>query len=71
MRWSSLHVSDNSVTHFDTFGVEQLFAAKYHDKYLQNTGLLIHIGFMADFTSLFSPHIFEKNDKVIPNYFLK
>ena len=80
MRWASLRVSDNSMTYYcDNFGVEHIpkemkknyLQQKYHDKYLQNTGLLIHIGFMAEFTSLFSPHIYEKNDKVTLNYFFK
>ena len=90
--WIALHVKNNEVIHFDSFGVE--YVPKEIKKFIghKNTKINIFriqadnsimcgyfcIGFidflfagksLINFTSLFSPYDFKKNDEIILNYF--
>ena len=90
--WVSLHMNNNSVTYFDSFGVEHI--PKEIKKFIGSKNVIANIfriqaydsimcgyffiGFidcmlkgktLTDFTNLFSPNNFKKNDDIILNYF--
>ena len=93
--WIAFYANGNSLTYFDSFGVEHfpkeikkvignknikanIFRLQACDSIMRRQQLRIGIiDFMfrgtnlADFTNLFSPHKFKKNDEVIFNYFMK
>ena len=91
--WIALYVNNNTVTYFDSFGVEHI--SKEIMKFIDNKSIITNIfriqaydsvmcgyfciGFidfvfngnsLTDFTNLFSPNDFRKNDDIILNYFL-
>ena len=90
--WIALHVNNNNVTYFDSFGVEHI--PKEIKKFIGNKNIIRNIyrvqaydsiiyrnfciGFidfllkgknLLDYTNLFSPNDYEKNDKIILKYF--
>ena len=90
--WIALHVNDNNVTYFDSFGVEHI--PKEIRKFVGNKNIITNIyrvqaynsimcgyfciGFvdfmlngksLLEYTNLFSPNEYEKNDKMILKYF--
>ena len=80
--WIALYVKDNEITYFDSFGVEHV--PKEIKKFIENKNIktitcgylrIEFIDFMLagrsliDFTSLFSPYDFTKNDDIILSYF--
>ena len=90
--WVSLHVNNNDVTYFDSFGIEHI--PKEIKKFVKNKNIKTNIfrvqandsvmcghfciGFvdsmfkgktLTEFTNLFSPNDFKKNDDIILPYF--
>ena len=88
-----LHVNDNNVTHFDSFGVEHIpkeiktfinnkkiktniFRIQGYDSVMCGYLCVGFIDFMfkgktlTEFTNLFSPNNFEKNDDMALKYFM-
>ena len=90
--WIALHVKDNEVIYFDSFGVEHI--PKEIKKFIGHKNIKTNkfriqadnsiicgyfcIGFidfmvtgksLIDFTGLFSPYDFKKNDDIISRYF--
>ena len=91
--WVALHVNNNDVTYFDSFGVEHvpkeikafiknksiktnIFRIQAYDSVMC---LYFSIGFidfmfkgktLTEYTNLFSPNNFEKNDGIILKYFM-
>ena len=90
--WIALHVNDDNVTYFDSFGVEHI--PKEIRKFVGNKNIITNIyrvqaynsimcgyfciGFvdfmlngksLLEYTNLFSPNEYEKNDKMILKYF--
>ena len=86
-------VDDNSVTYFDSFGVEHIpkeirefinnkniktniFRMQTYDSIMWRYFCIGFIDFMlagktlTEFTNLFSPNNFKKNDDIILNYFM-
>ena len=93
IHWVALHVKNNNVTYFDSFGVEHI--PKETKAFIKNkiiktnifriqvydsvTGTYFCIGFidfmfkgktLAEYTNLFSPNNFKKNDDKILKYFM-
>ena len=92
--WVALHVHNNDVTYFDSFGVEHnpkeirtfidhslsittsIFRIQAHDSIMCRYFCIGFIDFMlagktlTDFTNLFSPNNFKRNDDIILNYFM-
>ena len=92
--WVALHANNNSVTCFDSFGVEhipkEIKAFIGHSLSITTNIFRIHaydsimcryfcIGFidfmlarktLTEYTNLFSPNNFKKNDGIILNYFM-
>ena len=89
--WIALYASINSVTYFDSFGVEHI--PKEIKKFIEESAITpniyrlqaydvvmygdFYIGFidfmrkgksLTDFTNLFSPNNFKKDDDIITNY---
>ena len=90
--WVALHVDNNNVTYFDSFGVEHIpkemrtfinnkniktniFRIQAYDSVMCGYFCIGFIDFMlagktlTEFTNLFSPNNFKKNDDIILNYF--
>ena len=92
-RWIALYVNTNTVTYFDSFGVEHI--PKEINNFINNKNIIANIfriqaydsvmceyfciGFidfkfkgnsLTDFTNLFSPNNFQKNDDIILSYFV-
>ena len=81
--WIAFYVNNENVTYFDSFGVE--YIPKKIKKFINDKNIIANIfrlqaydsvlcgcfciGFI-DFTNLFSPNNFKKNDDIILNYFL-
>ena len=90
--WIALYVQNNSVTYFNSFGVE--YIPKEIKKFIKNKNITTNtfriqaydsimcryfcIGFidfmlagkkLTDYTNLFFPYDFKKNDNIILNYF--
>ena len=88
-----MHVLNNNVTYFDSFGVEHIlkeikilidksiavaniFRIQAYDSVMCGYLCIGFIDFMlkgktsTDFTNLFSPNNFNKNDDIILNYFI-
>ena len=90
--WIALYVQNNSVTYFNSFGVE--YIPKEIKKFINNKNITTNIfriqaydsimcryfciGFidfmlagkkLTDYTNLFFPYDFKKNDNIILNYF--
>ena len=81
--WIAFYVNNENVTYFDSFGVE--YIPKKFKKFINDKNIIANIfrlqaydsvlcgclciGFI-DFTNLFSPNNFKKNDDIILNYFL-
>ena len=91
--WVALHVNNNDVTYFDSFGVEHIpkeiktfignkniktniFRIQAYDSIMCRYFCIGFIDFMlagktlTEFTNLFSPNNFKKNDDIILNYFM-
>ena len=92
--WVDLHVYDNNVTYFDSFGVEHIpkeikafincslsittsiFRIQAYDSIRCGYFCIGFIDFMlkgktlTEYTYLFSPNNFKKNDDIILKYFL-
>ena len=91
--WIALHLKNNDITYFDSFGVEHI--PKEIKAFIKNRDIktnifriqacdsimcgYFYIGFinfmlkgksLADYTNLFSPNDFKKNDDTILNYFM-
>ena len=91
--WIGLYVNNETVTYFDSFGIEDIL--KEVKKFIGNGNIISNIyriqnydsimcGYfcigsidymfkgksLADYTNLFSPNNFKKNDDIILNYFL-
>ena len=93
----ALHVKNNDITYFDSFGVEHIpkEIIKFINRPSQNKNIMTNIfrikaydstmcgyfciGFinfmfkvksLTDYTNLFSPNDFKKNDDTILNYFM-
>ena len=86
-----MYILNNSVTYFDSFGVEHIpkeietfignknitniFRIEVYDSIICGYFFIGFIDFMlegknlTDFTNLFSPNNFKKNDDIILNYF--
>ena len=88
-----MHVHNNGVTYFDSFGVENIpkevktfidrslsittniFRIQAYDSIMCGYFCIGFIDFMlagkklTDYTNLFSPHDFKKNDNIILSYF--
>ena len=93
--WVALYVNNNSVTYFDSFGVEHIpkemktfigrslsittniFRIQAYDSIMCRYFCDGFIDFMlarktlTEFTNLFSPNNFKKNDGIISNYFMR
>ena len=83
IHWVALHVNNNNVTYFDSFGVEHI--PKEIKEFVKNKNITANIfriqaydsvmcgyfsvGFI-EFTNLFPPNNFEKNDDLILKYFM-
>ena len=88
-----MHVNNNDVPYFDSFGVEQIskeiktfinnknmktniFRIQAYDSVMFGYFCIKFIDFMfkgktlTEFTNLFSPNNFEKNDDIILKYFM-
>ena len=88
-----MHVHNNDVIYFDSFGVEHIrteiktfinnkniktniFRIQPYDSIMCRYFCIGFIGFMlagktlTEFTNLFSPNNFKKNDDIILNYFM-
>ena len=88
-----LHVNDNNVTYFDSFGVKHIpkeikafiknkniktniFRVQAYHSVMCGYFCIWFIDFMfkaktlTEYTNLFSPNNFEKNDGIILNYFV-
>ena len=92
--WVALHVNNNDVTYFDSFGVEHIpkenkkfieqslsittniFRMQAFDSIMCGYFCIGFIDFMlagktlTEYTNLFSPNNFKKNDDIILNYFM-
>ena len=92
--WGFLYVNNNSVTYFDSFGVEHIpkEIKAFIDRSLSITTIIFRIpgynsimcgyfciGFidfmlagktLTEYTNLFSPNNFKKNDDIILKYFM-
>ena len=91
--WIALWVDNNSITYFDSFGVEyipkeikafiknrniktNIFRIQAYDSIMCRYFCIGFINFMlagkklTDYTNLFSPYDFKKNDNIILNYFM-
>ena len=92
--WVALHVNNNDVTYFDSFGLEHvpkdikafighslsittnIFRIQANDLVMCRYFCIGFIDFMlkgktlTDFTNLFSPNNFKKNDNLILKYFM-
>ena len=91
--WTALYSLNNSVTYFDSFGVEHnskeikkfignkiiktsIFRIKVYDSIMCGYFCIGFIDFMlagktiTDFTNLFSPNNFKRNDDITLNYFM-
>ena len=92
--WVSLHVNNNDVTYFDSFGVENIpkkietfighslsittniFRIQAYDSVIFIYVCIGFIDFMfkgktlTEYTNLFSPNSFKKNDDIILKYFV-
>ena len=91
--WIALYVKNNTITYFDSFGVEHI--SKEVKKFIGNKNIIANIfrtqaydslmcryfciGFinfmfkgksLTDYTNIFSPNNFKKNDGIILNYFM-
>ena len=91
--WVALHVNNNNVTYFDSFGVEHI--SKEIKGFIKNKNIKTNIfriqacdsimcgyfciGFidfmlkgtiLTEYTNLFSPNSFKKNDDIILIYFM-
>ena len=91
--WIALYANNETVTYFDSFGVEHI--PKEIKKFINNKNVIVNIfriqvydsvmseyfgiGFMnymfmgktlTNYTNLFSPNNFKKNDHIMLNYFL-
>ena len=91
--WIALHVKNNDITYFDSFGVEHI--PKEIKKFIKNKNIKTNIfriqaydsimcgyfciGFinfmfkgksLTEYTNLFSPNDFKRNDDIILNYFM-
>ena len=92
-RWVALHVNNNDVTYFDSFGVEHIpkeikafinnkniktniFRIQAYDSVMGGYFCIGFIDFifkgkdLTEYTNIFSPNNFEKNDDIILKYFL-
>ena len=92
-RWVALHVNNNDVTYFYSFGVEHIpkeIKAFINDRNIKTNILRTQaydsvmcgsfcIGFidfmfkgktLTEYTNIFSPNNFEKNDDIILKYFM-
>ena len=90
--WVALYVNNNSVTYFDSFGLEHIpqefktfinnkniktniFRIQAYDSVMCGCFCIGFIDFMfkektsTEYTILFSPYDFKKNDNIILNYF--
>ena len=88
-----MYVNNNSVTYFDSFGVEDvpkeikefvknkniktnIFRIQTYDLIMCEDLCIVFINFMfkrktlTEYTNLFSPNNFEKNDGIILKYFM-
>ena len=89
-----MYVNNNSVTYFDSFGIEHIpkeikefidrslsittniFSIQAYDSIMCGYFCIGFIDFMlagktlTEFTNLFSPNNFKKNDDIILNYFM-
>ena len=91
--WIALHVKNNGITYFDSFGVEHIpeeiikfighknlianiFRIKAYDSIMCGYFCIGFIDFMfkektlSEYTYLFSPNDFKRNDDIILNYFV-
>ena len=82
--WVALYVQNNDVTYFDSFGVEHIpkeiraniFRMQAYDSIMCGYFCIGFIDFMlagktlTEYTNLFSPNNFKKNDDIILNYFM-
>ena len=82
--WIALYVNNKTMTYFDSFGVEPI--PKEIKKFINNKNIIAKImcgyfciGFinymfkgksLTEFTIIFSPNNFKKNDDIILNYSL-
>ena len=81
--WIALWVNNNNATYFDSFGVEHknkniitnIFRIQAYDSIMCGYFCIGFIDFMlagkklTDYTNLFFPYDFKKNDNIILNYF--
>ena len=79
--WIALYVKNNKVIYFDSFGVEHVPKEIKNSRIQADNSIMsgyFCIGFidfvftgrsLIDFTSLFSPYDFKKNDDIILKYF--
>ena len=93
IHWVALHVKNNNVTYFDSFGVEHIpkeiktfinnkniktniFRIQAYDSVMCGYFCIGFIDFMfkgktlTEYTNLFSPNNFKKNDDKILKYFM-
>ena len=73
--WVALYVQNN-VIYFDSFRVEHIFRIQAYDSIMCGYSCIGFIDFMlaektlTDFTNLFLPYNFKRNDDIILNYFI-
>ena len=81
--WIALFCKKNEIIYFDSFGFEHI--PEEIKEFIGNKNIKANIfrvqannsvmcgyfciGFMTDYTSLFSPHDFSKNDQIILSFF--
>ena len=70
-----MHVKNNDITYFDSFGVE--YIPKEIKAFIKNKNIKTNIfriqGYgnsLTEYTNLFWPNDFKKNDDTILNYFM-
>ena len=78
--WIDLYVKNNDITYFDSFGVEhtpkEIKAFTNKDSIMCGYFCIRFINFilrgksLTEYTNLFSPNDFKKNDNTILNYFM-
>ena len=83
--WIALYVNNKTFTYFDSFGIEHIgnrniisniYRIQNYDSIMCGYFCIGFVDYMfegkslTDYTNLFSPNNFKKNDDIILNYFL-